>query len=223
MTATTWKHLLEMRFVGASYADGGLDRAALLEIANLQTLLVFYAADRWRARHNDSDPPSGFVAKAQTRASVVAGEPATVRLAREDSDEQVGACLDDALERIMKTLLAGETRCDFLADVGHPWLTNIKAIGRVLSLEQEEPIELRISSPTCGEVRVSRDSRIAIVREMDRRIEALKRESSRLQQDAPWLASTIDRSPEDGLDSPTDGSTQVDHYAYGTPKDPVSV
>ena len=43
-TVDQWQPVVEIAFEGGPYAEGGLDRAALIELANMQTLLTLYAA-----------------------------------------------------------------------------------------------------------------------------------------------------------------------------------
>ena len=221
--------LLTLGFEGAPYSAGGLDRAALLEIANLQTLIVSMAAADWRQQSGDQTLPEDFVEAAMLR--VVRFDPATVRvdLTLDSKDAGVAEAVRTAAGRLHDCLVAADDGERYAESYEHADATRTAAIGRVVSSELGEPVVMVLGMPGRGAARITWASRIAIHAEMKRRLDQDRKERiAERDPDAPRTIFDIfddihEQNPipiEETLDEAVDGSSQVDHYAYGTPKRP---
>ena len=144
-TVDRWHPVVELAFEGGPYDRGGLDRAALIELANLQTLLTLYAASLWRLDHagehgpNDlaDEPalPATFVEQGTLYVNEADPERASANVSRGVTCPVAGQYIDRAVANILRVLQAAEIGSAFPEDVGHRWLVSIKAIGAVVSAD----------------------------------------------------------------------------------------
>lgn len=226
-----WQEVIELQFEGPPYDLGGLDRAALIELANLQTFITLYAASLWRVDHAGDDAandlanqpplPGDFVDQATLRVNAVDPAESSAIIARRADCGQVGKYIDQAAANIMRTLQAAERDSSYLEQISHRWLTNVKAIGAVVSATVDQNLTLRATSPCCGSAAITRASRLSIVREMYRRLD---QQEAALKRERPRRSPPLEQAqvpPDENIDDLPDGSIQVDAYAYGVPKQPV--
>ncbi len=224
--------LLSLGFEGAPYRTGGLDRAALLEIVNLQTLIVSMAGTDWRMQSGVQVLPEGFVEDSMPRVTRFDPDAVRADLELATTDAGIRRAVQTALGRLHDCLIAAGKGERYAVSYEHADATRTAAIGRVISSELDAPATMVLAVPERGEARINRASRIAIRTEMARR-RAQDRAARIAERDPDAPPSVFDifddiheQHPipiEEMLDQPVDGSGQVDHYAYGTPKRPELV
>ncbi len=230
-TVDQWQPVVEIAFEGGPYAEGGLDRAALIELANMQTLLTLYAASLWRSDHagehgaNDlADEPAlpvDFVEQGTLYVNSADPGRASAKVSRRVTCPVAGQYIDRAVANTLRVLQAAEVGSAFPEDVGHRWLVSIKAIGAVVSADVDPDLTLRVTSPRCGSAAITRQTRVAIVRETYRRLDEQLAKRKLANPDFRPLIEVTRPHPEEGLDTLPDSSMQVDSYAYAVPKKPV--
>ena len=218
-TVDQWQPVVEIAFEGGPYAEGGLDRAALIELANMQTLLTLYAASLWRSdragEHGANDLadepalPVRFLDQGTLYVNSADPERACATISRRAICPIAGQYIDRAIVEIMQVLQAAEAGSAQPEDVGHRWLVSIKAIGAVVSADVDPDLTLRLTSPCCGSAAITRQTRVAIVRETYRRLDEQLAKQKLANPDFRPLIEAPRSHPEEGLDTHPDSSMQV--------------